>query len=333
MKTYLVGGMLGAMVVLIVGAAIFFPNQFRQTLAGFGNFSGQFAAVILSHDVKSVADIQSNYASTGSSTIDSDGVGHLSVNPSKKVRILLVPGHEPGFGGAEYGNLKEREMNVELADDLQTLLEANPHYQVFITRDDNAWNPIFADYFKNNWNDIIAWDKAAHAEFSHLLDIGSTTAPVSTVYHNDAPTDVALRLYGITKWADENNIDITIHIHFNDYDRPNTSRPGEYSGFAIYVPAPQYGNSSTTKTIADGIFKRLSDYSRVSNLPGESTGIVDEPDLIAIGANNTADAASMLIEYGYIYRPQFQTSSTRHDTIQHFAQQTYLGLQDFFGAK
>jgi len=42
------------------------------------------------------------------------------------------------------------------------------------------------------------------------------------------------------------------------------------------------------------------------------------------------DAASMLIEYGYIYETQFTDKSLRSKALQDLAFQTYLGLQDFF---
>ena len=42
-----------------------------------------------------------------------------------KVRIILVAGHEPNFGGAEYKNLKERDMTVELAGYLEKFLKNN----------------------------------------------------------------------------------------------------------------------------------------------------------------------------------------------------------------
>jgi N-acetylmuramoyl-L-alanine amidase len=193
-------------------------------------------------------------------------------------------------------------------------------------------------YFQNHWEIISDWVRASQSEArlaqinkidSVVSEISTSTAPTK-VFHNSAPRDVALRLYGITKWSSENNIDIIIHIHFNDIPRKNAKKPGDYSGFAIYVPTSKYGNSSTTRAIASKIYQSLSKYNRVSDLPGESTGLVDESELIAIGANNTSDAASMLIEYGYIYEPQFQDPYTRSEAIRHLALQTYLGLQDFF---
>ena len=164
----------------------------------------------------------------------------------------------------------------------------------------------------------------------HLIAIGSTTQPVSKVFHNTAPTDVALRLYGITKWANDNIVDVVIHIHFNDYADHRNGVSGTHYGFAIYVPVQQFKNSTTTKAVANAVFKRLDKHYYVSNLPGESTGIVDEPDLIAIGSNDTADAASMLIEYGYIYEPEFSTPAKRTATFKKMANDTYLGLLDFF---
>ncbi len=302
-----------SLLFLLLVLIYFFPRQVNIVLIGLDKTANQLAAVVLSHNFKTTAQIKANY--------------HAKPN---KVRILIVPGHEPNFGGAEYRSLKERDMAVELAQFLQKILEHNPHYQVFVTRDDKAWSPEFAAYYQNNWDDIVEWRRLLHEEFSRLVALGSTTRTFSTVVHNDAPPDAAVRLYGLTKWSNENNIDIAIHIHFNDYKRSNTNRPGEYSGFAIYVPASQYGNSEATKAVADSVFKRLAKYNPVSNLPGEAVGIIDEPELIAVGVNNGSDAASVLIEYGYIYEPQFQDPALRSSVLKDLAFQTYLGLEDFF---
>ena len=143
-------------------------------------------------------------------------------------------------------------------------------------------------------------------------------------------TDVALRLYGITKWANENSIGLMIHLHLNDYPGHGDTVPGKYSGLVIYTPALQYANSAATKAIADAMFKRLSLYNPISDFPSESNGLVDDPELIAVGSNNTSDAASMLIEYDYLYEPQFVNPKVRSLALKDLAYQTYLGLQDFF---
>lgn len=284
--------------VTLLGINVVFPNKIEYMLA----------SVILSHNFKSAEEIKIK----------------------EKVRILIVPGHEPNFGGAEFGNLKERDMTLELGQDLQKLLEQNPRYQVFTTRENEGWSLYLLTYFKNNWNEITKWTEASRDEFTRLVSVGSTTQTYSIVKHADALPDVALHLYGITKWANEHDIDITLHIHFNDYAGHKENKAGKYSGFSIYVPAQEYGNSTTTKIIVENIFKRLKELNKISNLPGETEGVINEPELIAIGANNTANSASVLIEYGYIYEPRFQNAKTRSAVLQNLAEQTYRGLEDFF---
>ena len=295
-----------------------YPVAYQQLISTLETAGLQYAAVILAHNPKTVATIQSRYVPDVTAT-------------TTKVRILIVPGHEPGFGGAEFGSTKERELTVLLADDLKHFLDTDSHFYSVETRTNTEWNPEFATYFKNSWDDILAWEKASRKEMSQLIKVGVKKPLVATVYHNVAPSGVANRLFGITKWANEHDIDITIHIHFNDSPDHIAGTKGTHTGFTIYVPTSQYSNSTTTKVVADTIFKRLSKYNAVSDLEGESKGVVEDPDLIAVGASNTADSASMLIEYGYIYEPQFTDTSVRDSAIKDLAFQTYLGLQDFFG--
>ena len=254
----------------------------------------------------------------------------FSIGSTKKIRILIVPGHEPDYGGAEYKNVKERDLAVELGEDLKNLLETNPRYQVFITRDTTGWSPTFSDYFKNNWQDIISWERTSRRADIAQIATGHTTKPVSIVQHNSVPNSVAIHLYGITKWANENNIDLMIHVHLNDDAEHPTNATGKYSGFAIYVPVSQYTNSAVSHLIARDIFGHLLIENPISDLKQESGGIIDEPELIAIGAHNTSQAASMLIEYGYIYEPKFTNIATRSQTLYNLADETYLGIQDYY---
>jgi len=249
---------------------------------------------------------------------------------AKKIRILIVPGHEPNYGGAEFGVTKERDLTVEIGQDLKNFLEQNSNYQVFITRDTEDWNPIFADYFKKNWNDIIAWEKLSRQEEIAKISSGEEQKPIPTVLHNTVPDDVGTRLYGIIKWADENSIDLMIHIHIDDYAGHSRSTPGKYSGFSIYVPVEQYNNSQASHNVAEEVLSHLTSVQSISNLKAESGGIIDEPRLIAIGAHNTSVVPSMLIEYGYIYENKFTNVLLRPQTLKNMAYQTYLGIQDFF---
>lgn len=251
----------------------------------------------------------------------------------RKLNILIVPGHEPDFGGTEYQNIKERDLNAELALDLVHYLATDNHYNVTLARTKDEWNPDIQNYFATHDADVRTFIRDHKMEMVRLTDEGKITKITSGAPHNDAPDDVALRLFGINKWANDHKIDIVLHLHFNDSAPRSVNVPGEYNGFTIYVPERQYSNSSASAEIAKNIFARLSKLFPVSNLPEESIGIVEDQDLIATGADNTVDPASVLLEYGYIYEPQFKIPSVRSLALNELAFRTYLGLADFFGEK
>ncbi len=255
----------------------------------------------------------------------------LATTTGQKIKILIVPGHEPDFGGTEFKNLKERDMVVDLGYELSEYLKSNPRYEVLFTRNKEVWNSELQKYFDEEQEGIKAFMLSQKTEMMRLVDEGKIVRVSNKVQHNDAPKDVAVRLYGINKWANEQKVDIILHLHFNDSYPRRHSRTGEYSGFSIYVPEKQYSNAQATAEIASKIFSRLSRFFAVSNLPQESEGIIEGQDLIATGSNNTVDGASMLIEYGYIYEPQFANPIIRKAIIKELALQTYLGLGDFFG--
>jgi N-acetylmuramoyl-L-alanine amidase len=248
----------------------------------------------------------------------------------KKIRILIIPGHEPNDGGAVYTNLKERDMTLSLGLDLAEYLKNDPHYEVVLTRDIHGWNPVFENYFTSNKEGIANFVSIKKAAMDQSIAAGEVLKVDSGIEHIDALPDVAMRLFAINKWANENNIDLMIHIHFNEYPRSHPKKPGKYTGFIIYVPDPQYSNAKTTSEIANNILPRLSSVFRVSNLPTESAGIVPEQRLIALGSDNTADMPSILIEYGYIYDTLFATKAKRVSTLDTMAKETYLGIEDFF---
>lgn len=302
--------------------AVGFPDATKAVISSAEKAGSELAAVILSHNPVTIDELKTEYA-----TATNPGVP-----APHKIRILVVPGHEPDFGGAEGYGLKERDLNLELAQDLIGFLRENNHYDVFTTRDAKGWTPEFSTYFKSEWTEIGEWVKAHVSEVKSLQRVGQYARVQPSVYHVEAPQNVALRLYGINKWVDENDIDIAIHIHFNDY--PGHGRAeGKYTGFSIYVPQRQYYNSTTTRAIAETVYARLAHYNPVSNLPGEVDGIVEDQDLIAIGAFNSVDAASMLVEYGYLYEPRFHDPDVRHSTLREMAYETYLGIMDFFEAR
>lgn len=286
----------------------------------------QTAAVFFVPSI-TIAELTDHYYGTN---VSAPVAVQAPIPSQKKVRILIVPGHQPDRGGTNFGGVYERDVVVDIADALATLLSQNPHYDVLVARTKTAWHPTLQNYFDTHELEIDTFQLSQKAQMAlHLAD-GSLLPEEDQVYHDAAPSKAALQLYGINKWTSDNAYDITLHLHINDYagrHRPNLDK---YEGFAVYVPNHQFSNAEASKAIGEAVAVRLNAYHATSTLPREDVGVVEDQELIATGSNNTADDAALLIEYGYIYEPQFQDPSVRSLAIADYALQTYLGLQDFF---
>ena len=248
------------------------------------------------------------------------------------VKILLVPGHDNEVWGAQYGNIKEADMNLRLAQGLYKILSKDKRFKVYITRDNLGYTTEFANYFGEHYNEIAAFRTEARARTEAERASGNFI-PVENVPHNNVTTDVANMLYGINKWSNENNIDAVIHIHFNDYPRASKWTKGEYKGFAIYYPQSQLKNSLNTFPLAQNIWTEMKKKYVTSTYPPEGGGLIPDLALIALGSNNTLNETvrSVLIEYGYIYR--FSNKTFRHKAYKDTAARTATGLKNYFFPK
>lgn len=247
----------------------------------------------------------------------------------EKLSILVVPGHDSVQSGTEFRGMKEADLTIELGEELYRLLAADAHFDVQRSRTRAGYDPLIVKFFQENKTEITEFIKTQKTLMSRYVALGKIESRI-IVGHNTAPADTAYKLYGINKWANENSVDIILHIHFNDYPRSMRSTPGKYSGFSVYVPESQYSNAKGSRVIAEAIYGRLARFYPSSNLPKEDAGIVEDQELIAIGSNNTVDGAAILIEYGYIYEPHLQNAMIRQKAISDLAFQTYLGIMDFF---
>lgn len=249
------------------------------------------------------------------------------------VRILIVPGHEPGYGGAVFRGVYEREIVTDIAEELEDLLAGDAGVEVIVTRDDASWSPAFKKYFDRNSKKIESFVKKAKKDMAKKQKgkkHAAASVPGTHVEHAAAPQDVALRLYGINKWANENKIDLVLNLHINDTTDHGPDTPGSNSGFAIYIPDTIYGNSRASRPVASAIAARLSQFSATSTLRIENQGVVPDRELIAVGAYNTLKVPTALIEYGYITESKMLAPELRTTLAKDYAYQTYLGLRDFF---
>lgn len=298
---------------------------FLYTVFIFGDFSKSIMTTEGSSDMAAAVFF------TQSTTSESlQNKYDIATTTKRKLNVLIVPGHEPTFGGTEFLNVMERDLNADLGLALAQYLVEDGHYEVVMTRGKEGWNPNLENYFNANIDSIKTFVRSQKDDMARLVGEGRITT-IDGLPHNEAPTDVALRLYGINKWANEHSVDIVVHIHFNDNSPRKANKPGKYNGFTIYTPERQYSNAEASKEISNSVFKRLSKMFPVSNLEGEDAGVVEDQELIAIGSYNTVDAASILVEYGYIYEPQFRVEVVKDMVLKELAFQTYLGVADFFG--
>lgn len=250
-----------------------------------------------------------------------------------KIKLLIVAGHDDESGGTEFRGVKEAKMNLELALNLAEFLKDNDKFEVTLVRDRNGYNPIFLNYFNKERDSIKQFMAKQKETMSELVRAGEISM-TEGVIHNSAPAETALKLYGVNKWANENNTDIVLHIHFNDDPNRNRKRKreaeGKYSGFAIYVPEAQYSNAKASRSVAEPIYSQLAKFYPKSDFLQEQDGIVEDQKLIAVGAQNTLDSVGLLVEYGYIYESRFLNEKIRNSMIKELALQTYVGITNFF---
>ncbi len=251
-------------------------------------------------------------------------------NSGRKVRILIVPGHDNDSWGTEYKGIKEADLNLALAENLADFLRQEKEFEVILSRDNNGYNPAILSYISKNKGEIEKFIQKNVDITKTYIDSGLVQKYTKGVRHNAASQDVVLKLYGINKWVDENKIDIVIHVHLNDDPERRYYSVGKYTGIAVYVPEKQFSNAKGSVALAQPIFGQLKKYFAVSDLPKEKSGIVEDQKLIAIGAYNTLDAAGLLIEYGYIYESQFVNAQVRPLAMKELAFQTYSGIKKFF---
>lgn len=249
---------------------------------------------------------------------------------ASKVRVLIVPGHDALSWGTEFRGVREADMTALLGEELTRFLSADSAYQPILIRARRGYATGFEEYLERERDTVREFIAGKKKVMSGLVQAGDVQTRTGIV-HNRAPSDTAEKLYAVNMWANENKVDIVLHLHFNDYPGRRSAHPGRYDGFSLYVPDSQFSSARASLGIAESLFGQFSKFYAASNLPGEEEGIVRDQELIAVGAHNTIDSASVLIEYGYIYEQKFLDSEVREAAIKELAFQTYQGLNRFFG--
>lgn len=315
-----------SLAIIFLGAAIYLHAEttLQNTNTNPGDLKISLAQNVTRENLLSRFQAYSNNSITTIEKLKSEG------QRSGKIRILIVPGHDFEYSGAFVKNIKESTLTLKTGQYLKEFLEKAGPFEVFITRENkisdnnNDYTEAFQKYFNENRESVLKYRDLYKRE-TEKIESQKQIEPVTNVEHNDAPAEMAYRLYAVNKWVEDNNIDIVIHIHFNDYSgRKNVW--GKYKGFSLYVPDINLRNGKVSQDFSDFIGKSLSEKFKYSNNPVEKQGIMSGDELIATGANNTISAISVLIEYGYIYEKQFQNENV----LRSLAEQTSKGVINYF---
>ncbi len=258
----------------------------------------------------------------------------MKAEAATPIKILLIPGHDVEVWGAQYGTIKEANMNLAVAKRIYNILKKDKRFEVHMTRTDGGYTKEFSDYFSLGRADIISFRDTAKAAMQQKLQSGQFVEK-ENVPHNNASEDVSVMLYGINKWASEKKMDAVIHIHFNDYPRNTKWEVGKHTGFAVYFPDGQMANGFESGQLAADIYTQLDKKYNSSTYEPELGGLIPDQKLIAIGANHSLDASvrSVLVEYGYIYEKKFRSYLSRHQAYDNMAKLTAQGIKNYFSIK
>ncbi len=247
-----------------------------------------------------------------------------------KVKVLIVPGHDDESWGTEYNGVREVTLTTAVGEALAAEFAKNKAYEVTLLRSHEGYLPAFDEYFQENKDAVRTAVTAKKKVMADLLKVGAVNR-ADGVPHNKAALPVALRLYAVNQWANEQGFHLVLHLHFNDYGGRKAGAVGKYSGFTLYFPDVQYSNAKASRVVADALFAQFSKTFTPSNLPKENGGMASDQSLIAVGAYNTLDPAAVLIEYAYIYESAIRNASTRAEALRGYAAETYSGVERFFG--
>lgn len=246
----------------------------------------------------------------------------------EKVKILIVPGHEPNAGGAnEFKKIKERDLNLQLSLLLKKDLTLNSNLDVILARDENGWNTDLEKYVLTSSTTIMNWVAEMKEKMMNKVDTGEIKLIDPNMKHNNAASNAVLFLYGTNKWIEKNNIDLVLHVHFNN--NPKINDKPNYSGYCMYIPEHQYSNYSSSKIFANYLNDEISKIQKPSNMPQEKDTIIEDQALIATGNYDTLKIPSVVVEYAYIYEPMMLASITRNKFIETAASSTATAINTY----
>ncbi len=245
------------------------------------------------------------------------------VIPPKK--ILLVAGHTAQTKGAVFGNTTEYELNYDIVKKLEREMRIRG-YDVTITHQGSDYSQQFLDYFETNEQRILDFRENKKQAYDKLYPQGVVTNDTD---HNYASPLGVIQLYGVNLWANENNMDAVVHMHFNDYPGRPAGKTGTHTGFSVFTPLKTNNHFVESFNLAKSIEEHMLKYTNRSTVTNESAGVL-ESELIAVGQNNSVNMPSVLIENGFVYESKFTNLTQREIVLTRQANSIANGIEQYF---
>ena len=164
------------------------------------------AAVSFLEESVDIDDLQGRY----------DKVAGGSGRAKDKIKILIVSGHDENNYGTSYRNLKEVDLNRKLAEYMAGFFGREQEFRVTLTSDRGGMNKKLEKYLERESDNIKEFESFYKKTTDKLEKRGEITLG-QHVGHNTASSETAFMLYGINKFANDEDFDIILHVHFNDY--------------------------------------------------------------------------------------------------------------------
>lgn len=269
-----------------------------------------------------IAQIASTTASTTATTTEEEITSPVDSGPR---RILLVAGHTAVTKGAVFGQTTEYEINYELLKKAELVLQEKG-YEVVITHRDDDYSYRFTSFFEENRDRILEFRQLQKDRYDIEYPMGVVTNDTD---HNYASDSVVLQLYGVNLWANENDIDAVVHIHFNDYPGRPAGQRGTHTGFSIFTGLKTNTNFVPSFRLAKALETEMLRYADRSTVPKESAGVL-ESELIAVGQADSVDPPAILLEGGFVYEEKFTDRTRRSKELANYAQAIGNAVDTYF---
>ena len=245
--------------------------------------------------------------------------------PPTQQRILLVMGHTQDQKGAVYGELTEYELNYDLITQLEQDLVTRG-CEVIVLHEDGHYSQSFQDYFETHEDKILNFRAQQKEEYAREYPMSVVTNDTD---HNYASKEATIQLYGINMWTTENEVDVVIHVHFNDYPGRVWNQVGTHTGFSLFTSLKTNDNFIESFRLAKLIEQEMLQYANRSTVEKESAGVL-ESELIAVGQANSVIVPAVLFEGGFIYEDKFTNPVQRKKEFTDYTQAIGQAIDRYF---